>query len=594
MLPVPGSRMDSSPSESDSDSGDEYIPSESTSTKESSGSSDEESTFGSRSSRPGPENCSRAQGGPSNAGPRRSVRQACPEQEEWVHLSGTEEFTEWIRPFNELTGYRGGEDLTTKTPLDIFSMFIGDDFWNLVTEGTNAYALQKLSTRDLGPRSRFRRWSPVSVSEMKAFFALHMSMGIVQKCEIEDYWSKFWVTQTPGFGQVMSRDRFTMILSFLHFADNDDIGREEPDRLFKIRPLIDLVIPRFAALWAPHKELALDEMTIAFKGRSALKMYNPKKPDKYGYRVYALSESCSGYVLQWIMHTGKDPDVTEMSTTEIAVRELVNPYVEKGHIVYMDSYFNSPRIAKLFSEVDTGVCGTVSFRRKGMPEALKPSNLTIERGDEAVFYRNDKLMVCAWVDTKRVTMLSTVHGNACVWRNIRSKAADSGVRAVYRPGCIDDYNRHMGGVDRSDQRMKYYLFPHRSRKWYHRIINAIFSIAVVNSHIIYTKGTHGKHKSLKAYIQEIITQLLAFHSAGEKSRPGRPSAAEHPLRLSERHWLYKVTSRPDCVVCSDRSRPGGRHQTRYRCRQCGVALCVVPCHERYHTVQDYKRRTITE
>ncbi|RXN02759.1 piggyBac transposable element-derived 4-like protein [Labeo rohita] len=85
------------------------------------------------------------------------------------------------------------------------------------------------------------------------------------------------------------------------------------------------------------------------------------------------------------------------------------------------------------------------------------------------------------------------------------------------------YNTFMGGVDTADQRMKTYLFPHRSRKWYNCIFNAILSICVVNSHIIYSKCAPGPHKPLKAFIQDIITALLEGYSKRESKKPERPS-----------------------------------------------------------------------
>ncbi len=79
---------------------------------------------------------------------------------------------------------------------------------------------------------------------------------------------------THGFGKVMSRNRFEIILSFLHFTNNSEfVGRGQPghDRLFKVHPVIDLIIPHFSAVYGPLKELSLDEITIAFKGKSTLK-----------------------------------------------------------------------------------------------------------------------------------------------------------------------------------------------------------------------------------------------------------------------------------------------------------------------------------
>nr|XP_055037155.1 piggyBac transposable element-derived protein 4-like [Misgurnus anguillicaudatus] len=424
-------------------------------------------------------------------------------------------------------------------------------------------------------------------------------MGLIEKSELEDYWAEYWPTATPGFGKVMSRNRFEMILSFLHFTNNEDcVERGQPgyDRLFKIRPIINLVIPRFSAVYGPSKQLSLDEMTIAFKGKSTLKMYNPNKPDKYGYKVFVLSEAKSGYVLQWSMYTGQSVNVNpDFGATHLVVRELMAPYTGKGHEVYMDSYYTSPAIADELASNDLGLCGTVSSKRKGMPKGLTREQLPLRKGDDPVFMRKGKMLACAWHDTKRLTMLSTLHSNTCVRKRIRTKHTDSGYREINRPVCVDDYNSFMGGVDTADQRMKTYLFPHRSRKWYNRIFNAILSVSMVNAHIIYCRCTAAPHKPLKVFVQDVITALLEGFSRTESNK-GRKSSSlgDLPQRLTERHFICQADGKPDCVVCSDRTRPKGRRQTKYMCRQCGVGLCVVPCNERYHTMKHYKKCHLDE
>ena len=87
----------------------------------------------------------------------------------------------------------------------------------------------------------------------------------------------------------------------------------------------------------------------------------------------------------------------------------------------------------------------------------------------------------------------------------------------------------MGGVDTADQWMKTYLFPHRSRKWYNRIFNAILSISVEISHIIYRKVTDGPTKPLKDFIQDICIGLLEGYAKKDSkiSFYGRYASAPH-------------------------------------------------------------------
>lgn len=196
---------------------------------------------------------------------------------------------------------------------------MSDNFWEILVSKTNRYAQQFLNSTELGPKSRFRDWYDVTVSEMKVFISLHLSMGLVNKSELTDYRTRFWLTETPGFNKVMSRNRFQIILTFLHFVNNDnrtERGKPGHDHLFKVCLILDEILPRFKTVYSPTKELSLEEMTIAFKGRSTLKMYNPKKPDKYGYKAFVLSEASTGYVVRWTMYTGQggaedDPDSLE-------------------------------------------------------------------------------------------------------------------------------------------------------------------------------------------------------------------------------------------------------------------------------------------
>lgn len=132
-----------------------------------------------------------------------------------------------------------------------------------------------------------------------------------------------------------------------------------------------------------------------------------------------------------------------------------------------------------------------------MPKALRPAMLPLNKGDDRVYMRNGRILACKWDDTKRLTMLSSTHGSVCVQKQIRAKHSDRGYRDINRPVCVDRCNAFLGGVDAADQRMKTYLFPHHSRKWYNRIFNAILGISMVNAHIIYCQCTAAPHKTLK-------------------------------------------------------------------------------------------------
>ena len=62
-------------------------------------------------------------------------------------------------------------------------------------------------------------------------------MGIANLPSVREYWSMNPIIHHPWFGQVMPRNHFYLINSYLHFNDNNvQVDWEDPlyDKLFKI------------------------------------------------------------------------------------------------------------------------------------------------------------------------------------------------------------------------------------------------------------------------------------------------------------------------------------------------------------------------
>ena len=441
---------------------------------------------------------------------------------------------------------------------------------------------------------QLKNYDSATLSEMKLFFSLYMAMGIVTQKEITDYWQvKYPITETPTFHQVMSRNCWKSIWSHLHFVNNATaIPRGEPghDRLFKIRNVIKLVVSKFPKYYQATRELSLDEMTIAFKGRSTLKQYNPNKPDKWGYKAFVLSEANTGYALQMALYTGKtsdtDPKAVPGSVTLGVVQQLVSPHFGQGHILFTDSYYSSPAVADLLFANQTGFCGTCNANRTGMPHDIRPSNMPMKKGDDPAFRRKVLMLACTWQDIKRVTLLSTVDNNTSSSVAIHSRASSSGTRNILKPTVTSHYNAFMGGVDTLDQRCKTYLFPHRSRKWYKRIFNHLVQAAIVNAHIIYTRTTANQNRfDLKVFILEILHHYGAL---GQIPQPPRPQILDDRC-FGPGHFPYQASTQRQCVRCSAKH---VRKRTYYSCNICYVHLCLdaheghgIPnnCFIAYHT-----------
>ena len=269
----------------------------------------------------------------------------------------------------------------------------------------------------------------------------------------------------------------------------------------------------------------------------------------------------------------------------------------------MDNFYNSPSLFREMGQHGFGACGTVRIDRKGMPEEWqkpkkgkknKVRNFTtlskLKKGEIRTKNLGTSITALQWMDKKLVSMLTNLHDNTTVIKTRRTKDTQSRQEQVTKPLCIDEYNRYMGGVDKSDQMLSYYGFNHKTLKWTNRVAFHLLDLAIVNSYILYKLSTQQKkHMTHSQFRIDIAKNLLLTAGVDEETGlPDEPQPAPGD-RLHSRHFPSKIPQRENgkqsqrqCVVCSQH-KGNGRKTTTYACRNCNVALCVVPCFELYHT-----------
>ena len=502
---------------------------------------------------------------------------------------------DWLVDFEEDVGPRYVPDDISE--LGCFELFFTDDVFSLLVTETNKYAARYLDDKgeDLAAHARGRTWKPVSNVEMRAFVSVLLIMGLSKKPSYESYWSSDPLLECNGFKAIMSRDRFLQILMFFHINDNAfDFPREDSrhDRLFKIRPLMDHLIAGWQRHFYPGREVSVDESMIAFKGKTTLKQYMPKKANKWGIKSWSLADSKSGYIWNWDIYTGKPPGGREHGLAHSVVTSLCGPLCYVGHHVYMDNFFVSPDLFQELSDHGMGACGTLQANRRGVPQPVKDAKPA--PGQAPNLFRDNNQLYITWTDKRKVNLLTTIHNGTCFRKQVRSRSAPY-YRYINKPKAIQLYSQHMGGVDRADKQLHYYQVLHRCCKWWKKVFLYLLEVCFSNAMVIFKTRHPGKRFSAEKFRLIIATGLLAGYERQGGGRPGRPSATlERPARLTERHFPGKPTERTlnhkpscnDCVVCSDRQ--GKRHQTLFICKTCKVHLCPVPCFERYHTLVNYK------
>ncbi|KAF2905518.1 hypothetical protein ILUMI_00658 [Ignelater luminosus] len=259
----------------------------------------------------------------------------------------------------------------------------------------------------------------ITENEIQRFIGILLWMPIIKLPNTRLYWNKD--TRIP---QV---NRFQELKRYLYFNYNQFMQ----NKVEKIKPVLQQIRSVCSKILM-EKSLSCDEQIVPFKSRISNKTYNPKKPHKWGYKLWMLS-GVSGFAYDFELFSGK---------------------VE----VFDD-------------EANIGAASNVVLRLRCKLTAEKEWKKK-ERGafvQQVGVYDNVELRTIQWYDDKVVTLLSTFAGSQPLHAVTRYFKSDQTRRQIDYPNIVRVYNKHMGRVDLIDLLIGLYRVYIRSKKWYHRL-----------------------------------------------------------------------------------------------------------------------------
>ncbi|CAF0814755.1 unnamed protein product [Didymodactylos carnosus] len=459
-------------------------------------------------------------------------------------------------------------------PIDFFENFFDKTLMTFIMEQTNLYHDQNSSVYK---NSHMAEWYDSTVSELYVMIATILLMSHITKHKIRDYWSTNYLLETRIFGKLFTRDRFRSLLSCLHFCDNNN-GNNVNDPLNKIRTIYNIIKHKFQAAFYPYKNICIDESLMLYKGRLYFKQYIPSKRSRFGIKFFVLCDCKTGYILQFIIYTGKSTEINldkQLGITGSLVTNMMEKYNGKGHVIYMDNFYTSPILFEYLYNKKVGACGTVKSNRIGLPK------FDNQKSGQMSYYNTNKLLYMKWTDKRDVHMLSSIHQpNMTTLEKINPKTNQN----IVKPDCVLDYNKNMGLVDKSDMMMHISESIRKSTKWYKKLFIHIIDMTILNCFILYKEITK-KNISFIDFSMQIIGQIIEKYGFQVKTQRGRPSL-DNPSRLIERHFISTIPENKQrrCVVCSAHNIA---KKTRYECTECNVGLCIDVCFKNFHTLKDY-------
>lgn len=459
--------------------------------------------------------------------------------------------------------------------IDFVKTFLCEELIELIVMESNRY-YQQIAQAKKSPYSRLRQWRETDVNEMYTFLAVYMLMVRNQKISVSEYWSTDRLLCSPIFHEIISKNRFDLLMSMLHFCNNEK--QPENDKLFKIAKVSSLIREKFGETFIPFRNLRIGER-LSFRGQNC----NPRRR-RIKMRLFVLCDVKSGYVLDFVVQNTALKSKEEVDLTDSVVTTLMKPYLYHGHNLYVDSLYTTPSLAHHLISMGTNVCGKVKKSYKGLPRFRK----VLQKG-EIESKHTGSVMALRWRGRWDDCMLTTFHNSemkATRTRHYKSNAP------TMRPLCLVEYHNNISTTaENTDVRLSSLQCVRRSVKWYKKTFFHLMNLCLINAHALYQMHT-GTYINMADFQLEATRQLLQVHHAPKLSpKGGRPSKGDNPIRLSDRHFPCYVPDTPKgkpglrtCFVCTHTTlRPRKRRESRYMCDKCDKGLCVTPCFRIYHT-----------
>ncbi|XP_044764485.1 piggyBac transposable element-derived protein 4-like [Coccinella septempunctata] len=346
--------------------------------------------------------------------------------------------------------------MINESPLQHFRLFLDSQILEEMVSQTNLYATQVSMAASVIPaNSRIRKWYPTSPDEMLKFLGLIGYMGLVKMPSIRHYWSRKLLYRN-SVSNIMSRNRFELLLHFWHFTDNEMCP--PGNRVHKFQPFLDTLVKKYQQVFTPGSTFCIDESLVPFRGRLIFKQYIPLKTHKYGIKIFKL---CSGGGYTWNMriYCGKEQDAGASVPTNV-VLSLAESLLDEGRTAITDNYYTSLDLANKLLERKTHLLGTLRSNRRGNPKDVTQKKLKL---GEIIGRENaEGICIMKWRDKRDVLLLSTKHIDSLVEVNIHGEKK-------YKPKAVIDYNKGKSSIDISDQMASYNSAIRRTMKWYRKV-----------------------------------------------------------------------------------------------------------------------------
>ncbi|XP_040823596.1 piggyBac transposable element-derived protein 1-like [Ochotona curzoniae] len=355
-------------------------------------------------------------------------------------------------------------------PVELFELFFDDETFNLIVNETNNYASQKNVNLE------------VTVQEMRCVFGVLLWSGFVRRPRREMYWEVSDADQNL-VRNAIQRDRFELIFSYLHFADNSHL--DQKDKFSELRPLIKQMNKNFL-LYAPLEEYYSFDKSMCECIDSD--QFLNGKPLRIGYRIWC-GTTTQGYLV-WFEPYQEESTVEADKDCDLGlggnlVMNFADVLLEKGQYPYhlcFDSFFTSVKLMSALKKKGVKATGAIYDNRTEKCPLMKTERMRKTKKGHFDFRveENEEIILCRWHGDDVISLCSNAVGIEPVGE-ISCFADDKEISQVCQPSIVKLFDECRKGVAQMDQIISKYRVRIRSKKWYSILVSYMIDVAVNNA-----------------------------------------------------------------------------------------------------------------
>ena len=143
-------------------------------------------------------------------------------------------------------------------------------------------------------------------------------------------------------------------------------------KLKKVQDLVQHFSEQFRDYYVPKTNVSKDESLIGYEGRGLAIQYMPNKHHHhFGFKLFCLCESESGYTYNFSIYEGKQNSSSEYGISHDICIELMAPILGQGYHLFIDNWYTAVSLAESWLLEGTNLTDTVCSNRKYLPASVK-------------------------------------------------------------------------------------------------------------------------------------------------------------------------------------------------------------------------------